>query len=163
MLQHGGGQMRLIWLYDIHLLITHHAERLDWAELVQQAHRFRWAPALHAALQATQDIFGTALPPDVFANLAAMHDPQAARAVQRLSRPISSRTAFFWNELVTLNWAARYALIRAYLFPTPAYLRWRYQTRLPDWLWPLYYPYRWFDLAQDSLSTMIHIARQRGA
>jgi hypothetical protein len=60
-----------------------------------------------------------------------------------------------------MNWAARFSLIWAHLVPTRAYLRWRYQLRLPAWLWPLYYPYRWFDLARDSVRTLIRIGRKR--
>jgi hypothetical protein len=153
--------MRLIWLYDIHLLISHAADRIDWEELVMQAQAYRWSAALHAALQAAQDTLGTVVPPDVLPRLAAMHDARAARTVRRLSKPVQTRTAFFYNELLTMNWATRLALTRSYLLPTQDYLRWRYPLDLPTWLWPLYYPYRWYDLARDSAQTMATLLRRK--
>jgi hypothetical protein len=161
MLQHGGGQMRVIWLYDIHLLITRAADQIDWEELMTQAQAYRWTAALHAALQAAQDNLGTVVPPDVLPQLAATHDTRAARMVRQLAKPVHTRTAFFYNELLTMNWATRLALTRSYLLPTRAYLRWRYPLDLPAWLWPLYYPYRWYDLARDGAQTIATMIRRK--
>jgi hypothetical protein len=38
----------------------------------------------------------------------------------------------------------------AVVFPSPAHIRWRYHPQ-PDWLWPLYYPVKWFGMARDGL------------
>jgi hypothetical protein len=46
MLQHGGRDVSLRWLYDLDRLERVHAERLDWELLLSQAKIFEW-PATH--------------------------------------------------------------------------------------------------------------------
>jgi hypothetical protein len=40
--------------------------------------------------------------------------------------------------------STRARFISAMLFPSPAYMRWRYKPQ-PGWLWPAYYPRRLID------------------
>ncbi len=153
-LQHGLSHARLLWFYDLHLLLTRAEEHLDWDDLVARACEFRWAAALQQALQTTQDYFGTALPPAVISALAAADDPEAARMVQRLSSTMPDRVHAFWNELAGLSRAEQFRRIRATLFPALGYLRWCYALPLPGWLWPCYYVYRWFDLIRTGLRAL---------
>ena len=44
----------------------------------------------------------------------------------------------------------RLGQLRGIFFPRPAYLRWRYHPK-PEWLWPLWYVKRWWDLLADSV------------
>jgi len=37
-------------------------------------------------------------------------------------------------------------------------MRWRYRPR-PAWLWPLWYSYRWFDMARDGVATVWRIGK----
>jgi hypothetical protein len=105
---------RLIWLNDLRLL----RQRLsDPGMLHRLADRLGLLDDL-AALQSTTFSAQSLSPSE---NLA-----EIIRSINFL--PVSTRARF----LGTL------------LFPSPAYMRWRYQPQ-PDWLWPAYYPHRLFD------------------
>lgn len=157
-LKHGEAQAYLRWFYDIHLLVTREGHRIDWEELMLRAEEFRWGAALHAALRGAQDRFATPLPNGFLETLAKIQDPQAARLIKRKTT-VQTRAARTWDSLMSLSWPARLRLAWALAFPRPAYMRWRYEPR-PAWLWPLYYPYRWFDILRDGLATLWRIVRR---
>lgn len=160
MLQHGGARARLLWYYDIHLLVSHWESRLDWDELLNRAREFRWAAALHAALQSARACFDTPVPDGFLETLAQTHDPQATRLVQRKADPLQTRAVGTWNVLMSLDWRARIHLALGTFCPGPAYMRWRYNPQ-PKWLWPLCYPYRWLDILREGASTLAKLARPR--
>jgi hypothetical protein len=161
MLGHGSGQMRLIWLYDLHLLLTGYPEQISWDELLEQAAIFRWSEPLRAALRATQNYFATPIPDTVLDVLAASSDTRAASMVHYMESPVQNRADALYIHLVNLNWHGRILMILAHILPTRAYLRWRYPFGLPGWLWPLYYLYRWYDLARDGLRTGATLLRRK--
>jgi len=149
MLHHGETQARLLWFYDIHLVIHRWGERLNWDELLARSADFRWAAALFAALQGAQLRFHTVLPPGVLDVLTDVRDPHSQRFVERNADPSQTSAARTWNKLTALSWPARLRLALALVFPSPAHLRWRYS--VGSGLWPLYYPRRWTELIGDAL------------
>jgi hypothetical protein len=149
MVQHGRLQRRLLWLYDVHLLITRYADMLDWAAMLEHARVFQWDAALCVVLKSTQQYYGTVLPPHVAERVATV--PMAAmQDMPMLESPGISRASLLTEELFHLTWRGRYYLLRSHLFPSLAYVRWRYNPR-PAWLLPLCYPYRWFDLGREAV------------
>ncbi|MFQ5859502.1 MAG: nucleotidyltransferase family protein [Anaerolineae bacterium] len=162
MLQHGGAQARLLWFYDLHLLVSRCENRLDWDELLARARLFRWAAALHAALRGTQDRFDTPLPHGFLDALAETRDPQATRMVERKAGLPRTRATNVWHALTSLDWRTRLRLAWGLACPSPTYMRWRYNP-WPAWLWSVYYPYRWFDIVRDGLSTLWRLVRGRVA
>lgn len=162
MLQHGGAQARLLWFYDLHLLITRWGERLEWDEILRRAREFYWAAALHAALEGLQARFGTPLPPGFLDALAEVRDSEAERLVARMGSALQTRSIGAWNHLSAMQWRTRLHLAWSIVCPSPTYMRWRYAPR-PIWLWPLCYPYRWFDIVRDSLRTFVLVTRRRRA
>jgi len=160
MYQHGGASAILLWFYDLHLLIKSWDSRIDWDELLSRAREFRWAPALQAALQGTADRFGTPLPDGFLDALAEVRDERATLLVHRKADPFQTRAVRTWNTLSCLDWRARLRLAWSILFPSPAYVRWRYKPR-PEWLWPLCYGYRWWDILREALFTLVRLARRQ--
>jgi len=156
-LQHGVAQAQPIWFYDLDLLVRRQGDRLDWDELLRRAQEFRWAAALHAALQGAQDRFGTPLPQGFLDALAEASDHRAVHLVERKADPLQTRALRVWNVMSALDWQGRLRLALAIAFPTPAYMRWRYKPR-PRWLWPLCYPLRWLDILRQGLSTALRLA-----
>ena len=65
-----------------------------------------------------------------------------------------------WNELSTLSFRGRVALLKAYLFPSPSYVRFRYRPE-PAWTWPLCYPVRWARLLSSAASLAVRPRRFR--
>jgi len=166
MLQHGGAQAQLIWFYDIDLMVRREAGRLDWGELLRRAKEFRWAAALHAALQGAQDRFGTPLPRGFLDALAEESDHRDVRLVGWKAAPLQTRALRVQSVMSALDWRGRLRLAWALFFPTPSYMRWRYlsclRAPLPSLLWPLTYLYRWLDILREGLSTALKLALRNG-
>ena len=157
-LQHGSNQARLIWLYDLHLLLTQHGDRISWPETIAQAQQVRWTDALHTALRATQAYFGTPLPSDLLPALQSAIDRPEAAFAQRKAGAAPSPTIGEWLKLQSLEPRARLRFIASLLVPSPQYMRWRYQPRSA---WPLCYPYHWLRIALAALEIAGHWVRQR--
>jgi len=151
MLQHGGNQILLIWLYDLHLLAQ--SGMVDWQQLVEQAANLRWAGVVEKALRKTQTAFGTHLPNGLLEQLAQVADPAVDRLVAFKQQFGGVRLLYDWYSLVALRGTPRLRYMLGMIFPSPAYIRWRYQPR-PSWLFPFYYPYRWVRMVAEGILAM---------
>lgn len=182
MLQHGGARARLIWFYDLDLLIRQDGQAIEWDSLVKCAGQFHWDPALAAALNGARERFQSPVPDAVLAELSSRRrigkatrhtgsdgnknetDSRAAwrseRLVRRRSAPVQTRATSTWAAFSSLDNRTRFKLALGYFFPTPSYVRSRYRPR-PTWLWPLSYPYRWLDIAVEGFTTLVKLAVQR--
>jgi hypothetical protein len=141
MLQHGGSQALLIWLYDIHLLAQ--SGSVNWDEVIQDARKLRWGYVVAHALKQAQVAFGTKLPPGLLENLNMESDEEIVRLVLFKQRFGGVRLIYDWYSLLALRGGRRLKYALGMIFPQPEYIRWRYQPQ-PRWLWPAYYPYRWW-------------------
>ncbi len=159
MLQHGGQQAPLRWFYDLHLLVQHYGSRLDWDLLIAQAREFAWASALEAALAHTTACFATPIPACVRARLAEKTD-RHQKLVAAKQVKAATHTADEYRKIISLNWRGRFRLVQALLFPSPAYMRWRYQLKA-GWALPLYYLLRWGGILKDVFRTLFSAARQK--
>ncbi len=152
-LKHGGEATRLLWLYDLHLIIAQ-CQDLDWNQLVGRAQEFHWAPAVNAVLRELCQLFATPLPAWVLEALGHADDPETEDLVARMALHERSRTSGALKHLAFLDWSSRLRWLTAVVFPDRDYMRWRYEPRHP-WLCALYYPVRWADMLRDALSTII--------
>lgn len=157
MLQHGGELASLRWLLDLHSLVAQRGAEIDWEGLATQANLFGWSGALRAALQAMRACFNTTLPEGLLATLQAQVGPLDA-LVEMKAEPAPTRILGELKRLRSLNWPGRVRLLIALVLPAPAYIRWRYQPK-PGWLWPVFYIYRWIDIASDGVRSIIQILR----
>ncbi len=142
MFQHSSSEPRLIWLYDLHLLVSRFGSRINWEEILVRAREFRWAAPLLASLKETKACFPTPLPDRFLEKLAEGVDHREQKLLQHLSLPARRRGESGWDEITCLSWPARLRFAWNHFFPNPAYVRWRYNPK-PKWLWPFCYPYRW--------------------
>ena len=140
MLQHGGSQLILIWLYDIHYLVQ--SGTICWQDLVTEVRKLNWGGVVQQALLQCQRLFGTELPEGIIESLAVQADPDITRLVEFKQRFGGVRLIYDWYSLMALRGMPRLRYILGMVFPQPAYMRWRYRPH-PGWLWPVYYPYRW--------------------
>jgi len=150
-LQHGLAASRLIWLLDLHLLLQGAGEAVDWDELVDQSRVVGWSYALWATLDNIRRLFGTSIPPETMTALHQDGEGDAALVRSRAIYKIRSERVF--DKLTSLPWPQKIKLFLAYVLPIPARMRFRYRPN-PSWLWPLYYPYRWWDIARDVLRSL---------
>jgi hypothetical protein len=158
-LQHGGMQAPLLWLYDLHLLVSHCTDDIDWNELIEQTNTFRWNAILHTALQRARLLLGTPLPRHVSDTLAALYDQNDWHIVQLLEQHSSRRLVTFWHKVAAFHWTERFWFIASYLMPSPGYIRWQYRACTEKSLLSCYL-YHWRILAQYVLLGGLRIARQ---
>ncbi len=139
---------RLLWLYDLAILVRSCGPTLDWQALLRQAKRLRLATTLYYCLAWCCDLFAADIPAWVFASL---RPPALARfVVERiaLSDLISalatvegkSRRIVAHRAMVDSTAGLLYAGLRT-LFPSPAAIGQRYMehSRLPLRLFFVYY------------------------
>jgi hypothetical protein len=155
MLQHGGHAVPLRWEYDIDQLLRAYAGCLDWELLFSQARAFAWGSALGAALVRVQEYFDTPIPADILARLESITDQHAGLVALKQTRPVT-HILEERLKLLSLNWHGRMRLVRALLFPSPAYMRWRYQFQ-GFWPLPWYYLARWGGILKDGFQTALSI------
>jgi hypothetical protein len=163
MLQHGGRNTSLRWLYDLHRLVEVYGEqgRIDWEMLLRQARLFHWSSSVAAALSQAADHFGTPVPPEVLDYLASHPDRNTDR-VAAMQRPPATRTLEEIQNLKSLNGWARLKVLLALVAPSPAYIRWRYGftsiRALPGW-----YLHRWRVIIEDAVQTVRLLWQERSA
>jgi len=146
-LQHAAGHPPLLWVYDLHMLVSLRGGEIDWTELVRQSERFGWAKSLRIAMNSACSYFGTILPAEFLQWLASQPAEQSS------TTSTGNRLTDTLVESGTLDPRTRSRLILALVFPRPSYMRWRYDPH-PTWLWLLYYPYRWFDILREGLKAL---------
>ncbi|MFZ5882115.1 MAG: nucleotidyltransferase domain-containing protein [Chloroflexota bacterium] len=153
MLQHGGHKVPLRWEYDIDQLVRSYADRLDWDLLLSQARAFAWTSALREALSRAREYFDTPVPRDVENQLAQTTDRHARLVAQKQIRPVTHihRERLKW---LSLNWMGRLQMLAALVFPSPAYMRWRYGFQGHGRL-PWYYLVRWAGILKGGLRTAV--------
>ncbi|MBI5296406.1 MAG: nucleotidyltransferase family protein [Chloroflexi bacterium] len=149
MLQHGGHKVPLRWEYDIDQLVRSYADRLDWRLLLSQARAFAWTSALREALSSARENFDTPIPRDVENQLVQTTDRHARLVAEKQIRPATHihRERLKW---LSLNWMGRLQMLAALVFPSPAYMRWRYGFQ-GHWRLPWYYLVRWGGILKDGL------------
>jgi hypothetical protein len=144
LLHHGrGDQLRGIWLHDIAEVVVQF-DGASWELLAAKARAYQLTLAVRQALTAVNERYPTLIPANIMAELSRLTpSPQEAQVFDWLTaaqRPVAQR---FWADLATLpGWRSRLRYGWHSLFPSPAYMRQRYNKPNAAWL-PLLYPYRW--------------------
>lgn len=124
---------RLIWLYDIHLLVSSmSAAELD--EFVALAAAKQMKEICRDALLRTCERFGTAVPPHL---LEALHNTGRVEPSARFLTAGRMRLMFD-NVCALEHWSDRLAWARELAFPPARYMRVKYAGTALDWL-PLLY------------------------
>ncbi len=159
MLQHGSHSSPLRWYYDLDQLIHVSNDRLDWELLLSQAQKFQWGSALKAALAQTQEYFGTPIPDTVSASMSQQTDCHEFLVKNQQLQP-GTKILLENQRLSSLNWCGKVRLVLALLFPSPAYMRWRYRFK-SSWKLPIYYLLRWWGIMKDAVYTMIELLKRQ--
>lgn len=132
---------RLIWLYDIHLLISGmtYDELATFGQLVADR---RLRTICSSSLQLAQQRFATSLPADFMRALRGHRQLSTENATARFLKPDQRRLHVLLGDIRALSgWQNKMRLLKEHLFPSPAYLLNRYATDNRAWL-PLLYVQR---------------------
>jgi hypothetical protein len=141
------GRERLLWYYDLYLLLQQHGEQINWDLLLESSGQFNWKFFFLAAVHDLQSIFGAQFRGEIAERVASSKFIQDLESVKR---PTSNRVINVIDSLVELTWLARFRLIMALIFPTTFYISFRYRVE-KRWKIPFFYFYRWGDMIVEGL------------
>ncbi len=151
-IQHGGENASLRWMLDLHRLIVCRNSEINWQQLAFQSNVFGWSSALKTALKSIEEMFGTPLPSGFYSKLDSNLNEISAM-VESKSVKSSTHILTEWKKLHSLHWYGRLKFIIALVFPSTAYMRWRYKAK-SDWILPFTYLKRWFIIFLDAIKTI---------
>ena len=137
-IQHQDPVPRLIWLYDLHLLIEKNMNTLDWDFLLQNTRLLGWGRGLSSTLLKTVEFFPSEINHQIPGILPDQVDLEiGSREFQRIIHR-TLRNMNFWRGIKT---------IKGLVFPGFHYMQWRYHLASRKAIL-LYYPRRWFELVR---------------
>jgi hypothetical protein len=123
------GLAGLLWYWDLARLLERWGEKLDWETIVERASRWRVRTALYFALLGCERFFGPSAPHAVMSRLRA-RGPRAA-ALRWLVRRCDTEQLKRLEHLIALLLVDRtrdvIGSLTRVLFPSPAWLRARYE------------------------------------
>jgi len=150
-LQHGLEAAPLLWFYDIYAFLKKSDGDSHWKDVQIIAFELNWPASLDAALSTLNYLFNIPIPEEYQQINGSMKTHEAGIIEQRKTQ--SSRSTITWQQLILLDRDQRMKYILSLIFPSRDYMLNRYQIRL-TWIYPLYYPYRWWDIASDIIRTL---------
>ncbi len=132
---------RLIWLYDLALLLTHKANELDWDAAIAYTHSAQLAYSVHAMLRQTIETWHLEFPPERLAAFRPTNLHWRERLVFRITGAASNQARVVTDALGAATWRDTFAYAARHLFPDAAYMQthYRFHNRL---LLPYYYSRR---------------------
>src|SRR5581483_8960170 len=138
---HHQDRLRLIWLYDLALLIKRRGAEIDWRAADQFAQEATLARPICAILEQIQDWWSIELPREANHLFQPPRLDLHERMVYALTTTPFTEARTLLDVLDTPGWNAKLRFAREQLFPNAAYMRSRYNMTNAALL-PLYYARR---------------------
>lgn len=130
-------QLRLIWLYDIALLVERYQREMDWDEIVRTAQQLELAVPVAQVLARAVEWWDAPVPAAPLAALAQTRQRLPARIVYFLVSSPQNEMRVFADALYQKGWRHKFGYAAQLIFPSRAYMRSRHtnasQTLLPVW------------------------------
>jgi hypothetical protein len=154
-IKHNPEERKLLWLYDIHNLLELRGEKFDWKEVILRADTFNWSSGLISALRSANRLFDTPIDHIIFSNPSKDNVSYHHLAKKNNPEP-ETRILHYLRKISTLNREAKLLLLFSIILPTPAHIKRHYAPKR-EWMWPLYYPYRWCEIIVDVIRTLLKL------
>lgn len=153
---------RLLWAFDLALLLAQHSGTLDWDEAVEAARRFGLAQAMQTSLAVVAEWWGVAPPPAALARLKAARPGVAERWLLRVMTARRREARILSDGLSLPGTRAKLGYWLGLVFPSQAYMRQRYGVKHGALL-PAYYAARLltgaFQLARSMITIGLGVLR----
>lgn len=143
LLHHGGND--LLWLNDIAKAIHSYQTHVDWDELLRRADEFGLVVPTRKILFQLASEWGIAIPKKILERLNELDVTKKEMEVtRRMTAPARTSAQRLWADSLAIpGWQQKIMFVWVHLFPSKDYMQRRYRiTNL--WLFPFYYPYRWW-------------------
>lgn len=129
---------RLIWLYDLALLVAAHREDMDWNEVLAAVRTFKLSEPVEWTISQVQRWWGAPLPASVVRELQGLSPDPHERALFSLASGGEAQARVILDGLDMPNPRARLRYWLRHMFPNASYMRTRYRISNPLWI-PFYY------------------------
>jgi hypothetical protein len=123
---HHGGQ-RLIWLYDVALLLSRCRDEIAWEELVQAAQEFGLAQPLRMTLMQVREVWGVAVPAEAKRRLDKVRPTLRERSVFAVTTARWPELRLLVDGLSLSGLRSKLAFWRRQIFPDASYMKARYE------------------------------------
>lgn len=135
------GARRMIWSYDIALLVSRYQAVWRWDEVLATAERFALSGALCTSLSLMHDYWGVAAPAPIMERLSARRPALAEESLLRIGSASHKDVRVLIDWFGVRGWRAKLKFLAANMFPSAPYMQRRYGVR-HAWLLPAYYMWR---------------------
>ena len=136
-LAHHQDQERLVWLYDMGLLVRPFRDA-DWTACVSLAHAHGVGAVCAHGLEAASRLLNVRIPAAVLTALDADREGEASRVYTERQR---RKLDVLCDDLRRLSWSDRVVLLREHAFPPASFMMSRYALHQRTWL-PAFYIHR---------------------
>jgi len=140
---HGGWQHTgLVALHDIAEVIAKYGEGLNWSELLERCQEYRLVLTLRRVLERINLYWDGLIPATAMDRLSALQPSGEEQRVVAWQTGTRRPALDFRSSLRYIpTWRQRLRFARAVLFPSPAFMQYRYRIAHPLLL-PFFYAYR---------------------
>jgi putative nucleotidyltransferase-like protein len=129
---------RMLGLYDIALLLSHHGAQIKWDEVTETAAAFDLGRIVLTTLERVGACWGITLAPDGAARLQALQPSRAERLVFAATTVKRTEALIFLQGLTTPGFTAKLRFWLCYALPSAQYMQDHYHLRDRQWLAPYY-------------------------
>ncbi len=150
---------RLIWSYDLALLLARERARINWDDVLDAAERFGLIPPLQLAAARVSATWGVSMPPDVSARMTEFPSKWQDRAAFAMMTARRGEARFLLDAFSQPNGSLSARFWLYHLFPSREYMQERYCIRDERWL-PFFYVRRLFEGPWKFLRSLISTVTQ---
>jgi hypothetical protein len=150
---------RLIWSYDLALLVARCFRQIDWEDVIKAAAEFGLSQALYEALSEVRERWGVRIPLAAYERLRTVRTPWKGRVVFAATDELSDAELDMLKGLGLKGARRKSAYWLSVIFPSPGYMRTRYRINNRGWM-PLYYLRRVGKAAHLIARTSLFITRK---
>jgi hypothetical protein len=154
LIKHGTARGQLLWLYDIHALLSTPKVVCDWENIHQYASEFSLNCVILALFEQLEVFFQTSYPAWLIEKLNEHEEEHVRQLMSDMTQPHHHRGRIWWKSWQTLIWYEKILYMLGTVFPSPDFLKRRYNPK-PAWLWPFYYIYRWGEILFEALKILL--------
>lgn len=156
---HHAAKPAILWLIDLAEVLTSYQEQIDWDLVLQKAVEYQLVRSLQWGTDQLAAFFlRSPIPSDIVEKIRALPvDPSETLVFSWHNQPDRSVADFVWSDVALLpGWRQKTRFLFVKLFPSPAYMRSRYEIPSPYQV-PLYYLWHWLIGLSSSLAMLISL------
>ncbi len=129
---------RLIWSYDLALLVARYYGQIDWEDIIESAAEFGLSQVLYEALSEVRERWGVRVPVASYERLLTIQMPWRGRMIFAATNKLSDAELDVLKGLGLKGTRRKSAYWLRVMFPSRGYMQTRYQINNRG-LMPLYY------------------------